>query len=254
MAFIVQILIGLLTIFIGFILGSTWQISRRRLSYLRARRFWRPFLSADLQIVIGRFQEFNAFEASGFVGVGDMQAAAEIAAFFDDLGLRRSGHTASIVYHDRLAGDLYGANLICIGGPDANKVTDRILGRINHTIKLGDPRQHEIFLHDAETGEIYSPKVERDSENREVIASDYGLLVKAPNPYDSHRSTMIFAGSFGYGTWGGVKLTRMSEFLRAKLVRRGAAVECLYKVEILEEMPQRPEIVLMRQVLNISLF
>jgi hypothetical protein len=37
----------------------------------KPRKFWRPFLSEDLHIVLGRFGEFEEFERSGFIGVGD---------------------------------------------------------------------------------------------------------------------------------------------------------------------------------------
>lgn len=245
---VIQVLIGLVTTFIGFVIGSAWQMSHRRLSYWRARRFWRPFLASDIKVVIGKFNEFSGFEASGFVGMGDMQAAAEVVALFDDLGFRRSGHTLNIVYHDQLAGDLYGANLVCIGGPDANKVTDRILERLRQTIKTGDPKLHEISLHDAETGKSYAPKAELDGEGRRVITLDYGLLIKASNPFDSHSRVVIFSGCFGYGTWSGVKLTRMREFLRFPLVSQGASLECLYKVEVVEDTPLKPEVILIRQI------
>lgn len=248
MTIVIQVLIGLVTIFIGFATGSAWQMSRRRLSYWRARRFWRPFLASDLKVAIGKFNEFSGFEASGFVGVGDMQAAAELVALFDDLGYRRSGHTLNIVYHDQLAGDLYGGNLVCIGGADANKVTGRILERLKQTIKTGDPELHEISLYDSETGKSYAPKAELDGEGRGVITLDYGLLVKASNPFDSRGRVVIFSGCFGYGTWSGVKLARMPEFLRSSLVSQGAPLECLYKVEVVEEIPQEPEVILIRHI------
>jgi len=243
-----QVLIGLLTTFIGILLGLSWKISRQRIIYWRARRFWRPFLSGDLKIVVDRFRQFDAFEASGFVGVGGMQAVAEVISFLDDVGFRRLGRSIDIVYHDQLEGDSYGANLICIGGPDANKVTDYMLKRIEHTIALGDPEQHVISMRDTRTGESYSPQGTRDDEGHEIITLDYGVIVKCPNPVDRRYSMLVVAGSFGFGTWAGVKLARSPEFLRAELVSRGMALECLYKTEIIREAPQRPDIVLMRQV------
>jgi len=39
MAVVGQILIGLLTTFIGFLLGAAWQMPRRQITYWRARRF-----------------------------------------------------------------------------------------------------------------------------------------------------------------------------------------------------------------------
>lgn len=106
--------------------------------------------------------EFDTFEASGLVGVGDMQAAAEVSAFFAELGFRRRAHTAEIVYQDQLAGDFYGANLICIGGPEGNRVTERILKRINHSIKF----VAGTSLRDVDTDTIYSPEFETRSEGK----------------------------------------------------------------------------------------
>jgi hypothetical protein len=248
MAVVGQILIGLLTTFIGFLLGVAWQMSRRRITYWRARRFWRPFFSGDMKIVMARFREFDAFEASGLVGVGGMQAAAELVSLLDDLGLRRMGRNIDIVYHDQLPGDLYGVNIVCIGGPDGNQVTRRILERIEHTIALGDPQRHEISIRDANTDEVYNPERELDREGRKNVTLDYGLLVKAPNPFDPRRTVLVFAGSFGYGTWAGVKLARSPQFLRSPLVSQGSAVECLYRTEVIEEIPQQPDIVLIRPI------
>ena len=81
MAIVREVLIGLLTTFIGFVIGFTWRMSRRQVTYWRARRFWRPFVSGDLKIVLARFREFDSWEPSGLVGVGGMQAAAELVAF-----------------------------------------------------------------------------------------------------------------------------------------------------------------------------
>ncbi len=245
MAVVSQVVIGLLTTFVGFALGFTWHVSRRKLTYWRARHFWRPFVSGDLKIVVGRFKDFDTFEASGLVGVGDMQAAAEVVSFFDDLGLRRLGSAIDIVYHDQLAGNLYAANLVCIGGPDANQVTERILKNIHHTIEL---ESGVISIRDTRTGEIYEPNREHDRDNREIVVLDYGLLIQAPNPFDSHRSVMIVAGGYGYGTWAGVKLARSPQFLHSELASKGQAIECLYRTEIIREVPQKPEVVLVRQI------
>jgi hypothetical protein len=244
MSIVSQILIGLLTTFIGFALGFTLQLSRRGINYWRARRFWRPFISGELKIVVGRFREFDTFEASGLVGVGDMQAAAEVVAFFAELGFRRRARAIEIVYQDRLAGDLYGANLICIGGPEGNRVTERILRRINHSIEFDGGTS----LRDTETGTVYNPEFETGHEEQKALALDCGLLIKAPNPFDPRRTVMIVAACYGYGTWAGAALARSSQFLHTELVGQGEPIECLYKVEVIEEVPQIPNIIFTRRI------
>jgi len=259
MTVFIQIVIGLLTTFVGFLLGLAWHISHQRVTYWRARRFWRPFVSSNLKIVVGRFREFDDFEISGLVGVGDMQAAAELVSFLGRLGLRALGRSVDIIYHDQLTGDLYGSNLVCIGGPDANRATERILNRIDCTIAAGDSRSHDISFRDTKTGNIYSPISSKglalypsphliEGKGNDSIALDYGLLVKAPNPFNPQCSVLVFAGGFGYGSWAGVKLTQLPQFLGTQSVSAGEALECLYKTEVIEEIPQRPEVVILRRI------
>jgi len=112
MTVLYQVLIGLLATFIAYMAGLARRTSFRQLTYWRARRFWRPFISGNLKIVSARFRDFNDWEASGLVGVGGMQAAAELTAFLDDVGYRRLGASLEIVYHDRIAGDLSGTSLV----------------------------------------------------------------------------------------------------------------------------------------------
>ena len=249
MSTVIQVLIGLLTTFIGFLLGAAWQISRRRIMYWRARRFWRPFVSGDTIIVVGRFREFDTFESSGLVGAGDMQAAAELKSFFADIGFRRQERAVDIVYHDQLLGDSYGSNLICIGGSDANRVTQALLERVDHKITLGESKRYEIFMRDTETKRTYYPELRPGPGGLQLVTLDYGLLIKAPNPFDLSREVIIIAGSFGYGTWAGAKLARSPEFLRASLTSKRSALECLFKVQVAQDVPQQPEIVVLRKSL-----
>jgi hypothetical protein len=243
----VQVVVGLVTTFVGFILGFAWHVLRQKVTYWRARRFWRPFISNDLKIVVGRFREFDAFEASGLAGVGDMQAAAELVAFLGKVGLRTSGRSVDIIYHDQLPGEFYGSNLVCIGGPDANRATKRMLSRIHRTIAIGDSN---TSFRDSENGEVYSSVAAKEpgSGEREVVTLDYGLVVKATNPINPDSSVLVFAGSFGYGSWAGVRLAQLPEFLAAQPVSEGASIECLCKTEVFEEIPQRPKIVLLRRI------
>jgi len=247
MTIVSQILIGLLTTFTGFIAGFTWQLSRRSITYWRARRFWRPFVLGESKIVIGRFREFDTFEASGLVGVGDMQAAAEVAAFAAELGFRRRARAVDIVYQDQLTGDLYGANLICIGGPEGNRVTERILKGLNTSIEF-DSGTDKTSLLDTDTNTAYTPEFETGSERQKTLVLDYGLLIKAPNPLDTRHSVIIIAACYGYGTWAGARMARSPQFLRTELAARGQAMECLYKVEVIKEAPQIPNVVSIRPI------
>ena len=254
MGILEQILIALVATFIGVLGGRFWKKSLLYYTYLRARRFWRPIVSGDVQVVVGRFKRFAGWEPSGLVGVGDMQATAELVAFFDDLGYRRLGRSPKIAYHDQLAGQLADVSLVCIGGPDANKLTRYMLEQIHHTIEPGNPDGHVISFLDAKKKKVYSPIPEQgrrqwpDLRGSPAIAVDYGLLIKAPNPFNPKRGVIIIAGSFGYGTWAGIKLARSKPFLRDRRVRKGRAIECLYSTTIINEIPQQPKIEILREI------
>jgi hypothetical protein len=136
-----QIPIGLAITFIGVVIGAVWKTARRSGVYWRNPRFWKPLLSGRVVIVADKFDSENApqlrgWEASGLVGGGGMQAALEIVKLLEDLGLQRVGHKASIVYHneDDEIGKALKCNLFCIGSPDANTVTAKILDDIGYRI------------------------------------------------------------------------------------------------------------------------
>jgi hypothetical protein len=243
-----QVLIGLVTTFAGFLIALTWRMSRRHWIFWRAWRFWRPLFSGDVNIVVARFDQFNSWEASGLVGVGGMQAAAEIVSFLNDLGVQGAGRKTDIVYHDRADGELYGSNLICIGGPDANSVTRLILEKLEYGIRLGIPEQHDITITDVKNGRSYVPEVEHVARGETRVTLDHGVVIKEQNPFNRERCILILAGSFGFGTWAAAKLLRSRQFLANPLVRKGVNVECLFKSEIIDEIPQEPEIITIREV------
>jgi hypothetical protein len=77
---------NLLSAAVGFGIGWLWRSTQRTLRTRLARRFWRPFLSGEPRIVIGRFLEFAAFEPTGLVGAGSANALAELRTYLSDLG------------------------------------------------------------------------------------------------------------------------------------------------------------------------
>src|SRR5438105_3562413 len=136
--------INLLAALIGFCIGWLWKWFRLRIRFRRARAFWKPFVKGGLQIVLGRFSEFSSFEQSGLIGVGDASALMELLTFFDALGLRG----VRVTYADRLDGDDLKTNLVLLGGPDANLITNEAVKRIPTTLQFGDPSINQISIHD----------------------------------------------------------------------------------------------------------
>lgn len=248
-----QIIIGIIAIFAAFVISLTWDAGRRGRVYWRARRFWRPFLTGDVKIIVDKFDKFRDWEPSGLVGVGGMQATLEVRALlndlgFNDLGLRRTRRRVEIVYHDQIQGNLGDYSLVCIGGPDANRITERIVNRLNSAISLGIPEDNDITIRDLQDDrKPYLPEGYR-ADGKNVVTLDHGVVIRAKNPYNRERCVIIVAGTYGYGTWAAAKLLRSPQFLASKPVKRGCDVECLSKAEIIKEVPQEPEILIVRPI------
>lgn len=199
----------------------------------QARRFWEPFVESESQVVIGCFHEFDTFEPTGVMGVGDAIALTELRTFFDVRDLR----DFDVAYADRLTVADLDTNLIVLGGPDANPIAREITSRLNYTIRFGNPSRYVVALFDTLTDAVYAPAVVQSTDRIEV-AVDYGLILKAANPLNPSKQFMLIAGSFGYGTWAGVRFVTSQQFLENSPVPGDQPLECLIETEIQNGAPQ----------------
>lgn len=83
----------------------------------------------------------------------------------------------------------YGDNLVLIGFPRTNRVTDVVLSRIQPPIVFHD---HELV--DTKTGKTWNAVVEGHQ-----IVRDFGYILRARNPYNSRAVVLVVAGSQTYG-------------------------------------------------------
>jgi hypothetical protein len=212
------------------------------LGHLRPRPspFWEPFLSAESRVVLGRFDRFNHFEASGLLGVGDAICLTEVSA-----GLRgRYGSDLPVRYSDRLDGEDFGRNLVLIGGPDANSTTRDVLQRIATTLRFGDASRHEVSFYSNASRTPFVP--ERDG-NGEVCV-DFGVILRAPNPFANDRRVVALFGCFGFGTWAAGRCALSDGFLSDPTVAKGAALECVVRTEIVRGVPQQATVCEIREL------
>jgi hypothetical protein len=123
---------GLITGVLAFVLGLLWRrINKIALNY-RARRFWHPVMSRDVQLVMSRFRGLQGFEASGMIGAGDAVAMHNLSEYFTRIGFR----SFKISYNDQLGyGEALGqslqTDLILLGGPDSNTLTNEVVKRLS---------------------------------------------------------------------------------------------------------------------------
>jgi len=267
---------GILSTFAAFLLGLMWQRVARLVTNLRARRFWRPLVNREAVVVVGSFRELPGFEASGVIGLGDNIALNDLERYFAKIGFKRF----EVHYNDHFVW-AYGSlrstlenNLILLGGPDANALTRLVLERLALGIeflevspqRLRDgngaasddateartrrrrvPRVRErsrtwrvpVVL-DKETDRLHGPALTTSG-----IASDCGVMIRSPNPFDHRREVIIFCGSYGYGTWAAVRYSQTDEFLK-NLPKSTPFLECVFSVDVIRDTPQGIHLEIMR--------
>jgi hypothetical protein len=204
----------------------------------KARKFWRPFLRDDLLIVLGYFgdEQSTQFEASHLMGVGDSMAQAELREYLEILGLKH----CKVCFAEELdkRGDELKRPLISLGASGTNRVTMTLLERVNATWRFEDldgedPRIVDSTVHDKK----YMPCYMRNGKTGVNAGIDYGLIVRASNPYDADMPALVIGGCFGYGTWGGVRHLLSKEFLKSKNAKQKSGYELLLEVQYERDAP-----------------
>lgn len=271
---LINILVGLSTTLIGYIIGRLWQGIVIWLPYRRARIFWGPALAGQLQVVVSRFQSTAFVEPTGLVGGGDALALRELSSYFARVGLKQF----DVVYVDEADLDRKN-NLILLGGPDTNEVTKDALELINPRVRIVDPGPGcPVEIHDlapiCSTDNIDTNERSSEKKYRPEPEVDYGIIIRARNPFNPGKTLIIFAGAYGFGTWGGVSLALDDSFLqscaqlelhnrhRASLMSmlnrlkrflgapaadlKCSQFECILSVSVFDQRPHAPEIIAFR--------
>lgn len=231
-----DLVINLAAALIGFVLGRAWQLLRQEYRVRRAKRFWRPFLREPIQIVMGHHMNFRGYEPSGFIGVGNAFALNELQLFLKELEVS--------IYNVKLANQIDDRdlthNLILLGGPDGNAITKAVLSHLSSTYRFGNDSIHEVAIYDStDRAKVYAPQVQVTSDGSADLVNDCGLIFKAPNPFCDGKEVLIFAGSFGYGTWAGARLMSTLATFRDRRFRELEHFECLIETEVVLKTPLR---------------
>ncbi len=280
MGLLTNIAIGLLTTLIGYSLGRIWQRLADEVPLRRARKLWGPLLTGGLQIVVSRFWPAGWPGPTGVVGGGDAVALRELGSYFSKIGTQFDA-----VYVDEADLDRK-RNLILLGGPDTNIVTRDALASLSPRVRIFDPGPGKAMeVHDLApgpaTGEAVTgrkPRVRKYRSQPEAV--DYGIIIRARNPFSPGNALVVIAGAYGYGTWAGAMLATEDTFLE-KCQRLGESddnitlnrrhsymkvlaghareflgrpatqpswlqFECIFKVSIYDQRPHAPEILTLR--------
>jgi hypothetical protein len=184
------------------------------------------------------------WEASGLMGIGDAKAADVLRRQFRKLHLREF----PLSYANEIPpGQTYTGTLLCVGGPDTGPTILEAWKRARTSFEWVDPERHDLRIRDKNNPSIkpYEPGYGLNWAGHTEVVRDYGLIVRAPNPFAQKGDNdwiLLFAGCFGYGTLAAVKYAVTEDFVTQELVHKGHPVECLLSVDVVGGAPQRSEL------------
>ncbi|WP_328332960.1 hypothetical protein OHA70_15330 [Kribbella sp. NBC_00382] len=209
---------NLLAAAIGGGLAWGWRIARKRAVSKDVRAMWGPFLTENSCIVQGSLsaqtlsedlpgrvpaelreqavimlphvvKNLAEQEPSGLMGKGDHEAIVRVQA-----GLAKAGRRRMLpVRSDDNLGDSRSDNLIVVGGLDVNEVTNDLLGRLRCSVTIARDEFDRNYVEDLVHRQRWSmTPSEKDTW-------DYGIVVRAPSPYQKGKYVVVLAGASGYG-------------------------------------------------------
>jgi len=209
-------------------------------------------------------------------------ALRELATLFGKVGFKQF-NTAYVDERNLERED----NLILLGGLDTNQVTKDAMDLIKPGVTIYDPgpgiamEAHDLAYEQRRNnhGAHGEPSRRKYKATAEV---DYGMIIRARNPFNPSKAIIIIAGAYGYGSWGALTLIQQEAFLKKceqldlsldpraansaeskinvlmthawaivsgkGIHRPWSPLECLFKVRIFDERPLAPEILVFRSL------
>jgi hypothetical protein len=98
-------------------------------------------------------------------------------------------------------------DLLVVGGPDSNKVTQKVFESLDSSFPF-DYEEVESpidFVLKDKTNHRNFKKEWEGAEKDENLKRDYGFFMKIPNPFSVNRNILIITGIGAYGTYGCAK-------------------------------------------------
>jgi hypothetical protein len=148
----------------------------------------------------------------------------ELAASVVKLGISN----VAVRFHDHLHPDDLNANLIIVGGPDANPVAYQFSAVNKPTFCWPSPDSHIVSLFDRRDGVYHSPTL---GESKEP-GVDYAVVTRGRNPLQPEGDALLLAGCWGFGTWASASVAFRPDFNSHEMVKSGEDFEALVRVAV----------------------
>lgn len=199
--------------------------------------FWKPFFENKTTIVFGTYHsdKFRSWEASNLMSTGDGLTIAKMMGILNKVGVKE----IDIVPTFNFTGDRYQNNLILIGGPDANTMTNEMYNKMDTNLKFGNLEINELTLYDSKNNSKYFSSY----DNEKNVTSDYGLAFKTKNPYNTDANVIIVAGCFGFGTCAASQIFESSKLLGELEISSEYEFEALVNADVLNGWVQKPKLI-----------
>lgn len=151
----------------------------------RLRTIWRLRNPQFAFVLSGSIADVSEDVRSVILAGPDADAASKIVA---TLGLLYPAARLRHAYSSGFPTEMYKETIICVGGPLHNRSTKQLLSNFP-TIRFDE------FSLIAPDNNIY----ETEYDDADVPIEDYGLIIRARNPYDEVHDVIILAGCDTYG-------------------------------------------------------
>ena len=208
-----------------------------RLGFLRPplAAVWMPLMTGPTQVVLPRFRKyqglnFDDFERTGLLGAGDAAALGVVAAHMQE----RTGAAPSIRFADALDGVALDTNLLCLGGPDANPVTRKVMQSSRSSLLT-----EGVDIVDRVGRGRYGASIGKDG-----VVADSAAIISMPSPFADERHVVLAFGSFGFGTWAAARA--LAAATPNDPLGSLAHFEAVLEVPVYNDAPQRARVAFVR--------
>ncbi|SNT44533.1 hypothetical protein SAMN05421812_106122 [Asanoa hainanensis] len=200
---------------LAFILGTFRRTIVRRIRTRETRRYWSSFRARGVAIVLGAFSSedllsqrldrpvdpagVDNFEPYGFVGFGEVLAIFALLEHLKILGLEDI-----VVAHAEQVSSFQSRNLVIVGGPDPNSLTELTMRHLQLPVRFEDlgsrTRMHITFSHnsaDASAAEekAYDPMFLPGKPGQ--LGQDYGFVAQVSSPFSEDCRAVLLVGVYG---------------------------------------------------------
>lgn len=193
----------------AYVLGAVSPKLHRKLMYLRPAKKLLDSMAdenQELMITIGAFQipphssirekfsNFEAVELTGITEITSVSSAYCISFILTFLASMRSYENIVIIDSAKFSPEYYDSNIVTIGGPMTNVVTKRILEYEEDWLPYKFTK--------LPSGEVIAEKTDKKKTWHITQRKDYGVIIKAKNPFSLDKSIFISAGLSGDASVG----------------------------------------------------